>query len=126
MNRTKLVTIETSGKIRELGGITGPITTPCKLDMNIIISLINSGKVVYEVNPENKTEKVRLTRSNLSGDNFVKPEPIKKVYQKVETKPETKCSHKNYNKHRENVVKDIDEQPTKLETADSFIMNKNS
>lgn len=65
MSRTKLVTIESPGKIAALGGILGPITTPCRIDMNIIISLINSGKAVYEVNPKNFKEKTRLTRMNV-------------------------------------------------------------
>ena len=65
MPRTKLVTIESPGKLTALGGILGPITTPCYLDMNIIINLINSGKAVYEVNPKNFKEKTRLTRMNV-------------------------------------------------------------
>lgn len=70
MARTKYVTIESPGKISVLGGLLGPITTPSYIDINIIISLINSGKVVYEVNPSNVKEKIRLTRKNVLNYNF--------------------------------------------------------
>ena len=63
--RTKYVTIESPGKIPALGGLLGPITTPCYLDIDIIIGLINSGKAVYEVNPCNIKEKTRLSRMNV-------------------------------------------------------------
>jgi hypothetical protein len=63
--RTKYVTIESPGKIPALGGLLGPITTPCYLDIDIIIGLINSGKAVYEVNPTNIREKTRLSRVNV-------------------------------------------------------------
>ena len=65
MVNKKYVTIESYGKINILGGIRGPITSPCYLDINVIIALINAGKAVYEVNPENTEEKTRLTRMNV-------------------------------------------------------------
>lgn len=70
MSKTKLVTIESPGKIAALGGILGPIKTPCRMDTDVIITLINSGKLVYEVNPSNVKEKVRLTRLNVLKNNF--------------------------------------------------------
>ena len=70
MARTKLVTVESAGKLAALNGLLGPITTPTVLDVNIIISLINSGKVVYEVNPRNVKEKIRLDRVNVLKANF--------------------------------------------------------
>lgn len=72
MAQTKFVTIESYGKINELGGILGPITTPFYLNINTIISLINARKVVYEVNPANISDKVQLTRKNVLNDNFNK------------------------------------------------------
>lgn len=66
----KYVTIESPGKIGVLGGLVGPITTPSYLDIDIIISLINSGKAVYEVNPANVKEKIRLSRINVLKSNF--------------------------------------------------------
>lgn len=76
MIRTKYVTIESSGKINELGGIIGPITTPTQLDINVIIALINSGKAVYEVNPANIKDKTRLNRMNV----------LKTIYRPAENK----------------------------------------
>ena len=70
MSTTKLVTIESAGKISILGGIQGPITNPCRLSTDSIIELINSGKIVYEVNPKNSKEKIRLTRLNVYKTNF--------------------------------------------------------
>ena len=72
-NRTKYVTIESPGKLPVLGGILGPIKTPCYLDIDIVVRLINMGKLVYEVNPANIREKVRLNRSNVLNTIFVYP-----------------------------------------------------
>lgn len=66
----KLVTIESGGPIRVMGGISGPIKTPTSLSTTAIISLINDNMVVYEVNPKNYNEKIRLTRLNINSDNF--------------------------------------------------------
>lgn len=66
----KLVTIESAGPIKMMGDINGPIKTPCSVSTNVIIDLLNSGKVVYEVNPKNHAEKVRLTRLNVNSNNF--------------------------------------------------------
>ena len=48
MIKSKYVTIESPGKIPQIGGLTGPITTPSYLDISFIISLINAGKVAME------------------------------------------------------------------------------
>ena len=66
----KFVTVESPGKIAILGGLVGPITTPSYIDIDIIISLINAGKAVYEVNPANVKQKVRLSRINVLKSNF--------------------------------------------------------
>lgn len=66
----KLVIIESAGPIEALGGISGPIKTPSSLSTNVISDLINSGKVVYEINPRNYNEKVKLTRLNVNTNNF--------------------------------------------------------
>lgn len=66
----KLVTVESAGPIRLLGNINGPIKTPCSLSTDVIIDLINNNKIVYEVNPKNYNEKVRLTRLNINSDIF--------------------------------------------------------
>ena len=115
MNYTsKLVTIESIGKIHSLGGLNGPITTPTKIKIETIIELINSGKVVYEVNPTNLKDKIRLTRLNVYKNNFVKPEPVKVKHNAPKV-----------------VVKDSDVKHTtsnteKLTSADTFVSNKKS
>lgn len=71
-NEAKLVIIKSTGKIPQLGGMIGPLLTPTKMDISVIISLINGGKIVYEVNPANKSEMVRLDRLNVRKTNFAK------------------------------------------------------
>lgn len=78
MIQSKLVTIETAGKLPVLGGIRGPIHTPTRLSVDIIIQLLNTGKIVMEVNPANYNEKIRLTRLNLLSQNFTKPSTVNK------------------------------------------------
>ena len=70
MKKTKYVIIESSGILKPLGGISGPITTPSYIDISVIVSLINQRKVVYEVNPLDRNEKILLTRLNVFNDNF--------------------------------------------------------
>lgn len=118
MARKKFVTIESSGKILALGGIMGPIKTPSYLDMDIIINLINSGKVVYEVNPANVKEKVRLTRVNVLKHNYEYPlkrsmvNTTKPAVQPVKNMPNT-STHDN--KSTDGSV-----------TVDMFVSNKYS
>lgn len=97
MNITsKLVTIESPGKIPTLGDIVGPIRTPSRLSIDTIIELINAGKVVYEVNPKNINEKVRLSRLNVYKTNFnstiksaveMQKKVVKEIVVKTNTKP---------------------------------------
>lgn len=68
----KLCTITNSGPIPELGGIRGPVTKPTELPMTLIRTLINEGYTIYEVNPMNRNEKVRLTFGNVNTVNFYK------------------------------------------------------
>lgn len=67
---SKLCVILTDGPIAQLGGIRGPITTPTRIDVSAIISMVNSGMAVYEVNPRKHTEKKRLTFANINTNNF--------------------------------------------------------
>lgn len=68
----KLVTVNYNGPIIELGSICGPISTPSQLTIDAISRLVLNKKEVWEYNPNNKREKVRLTLSNLNKDNFNK------------------------------------------------------
>ena len=92
MTDEKLVIIKASCIIPELGGISGPVTTPTSLPVKKILQLINGHKLVYEVNPANYKETVKLTIRNVREVNFKKPvvktEPVK-VEKKVEEKPKT-------------------------------------
>lgn len=68
----KLVVIDSKGSITELGGISGPVINPCSLPVETIVKLINGHKKVYEVNPANKKERLRLNLKNVKMENFPK------------------------------------------------------
>ena len=82
MDDTKLVVIKTTGTIPELGGISGPVTTPSEFPIKKILQMVNGHRLVYEVNPKNYKEQVKLTISNIRQVNFKKEAPA----QKAETK----------------------------------------
>lgn len=96
----KLVTIENSGTINELGGISGPIINPCPIDISTIVHLIHGHKKVYEVNPSNPNQKVLLTLKNVNTVNFpqgnkvTKPKlgPTQAMANKVSTNTTTKSA----------------------------------
>lgn len=73
MTDTKLVTVGYSGLIRELGA-SGPIKHPTEIRMEAIKQMVLFGKVVYEHNPANPSDRVLLTVDNVELDNFAKNE----------------------------------------------------
>lgn len=73
MTDTKLVTVGCSGLIRELGA-SGPIKHPTEIRMEAIKQMVLFGKVVYEHNPANPSDRVLLTVDNVELDNFAKNE----------------------------------------------------
>lgn len=79
MDDTKLVVIKTTSSIPELGGISGPVTTPTELPIKKILQLVNGHRLVYEVNPDNYKEQVKLTISNIRDVNFKKAPVAAKV-----------------------------------------------
>lgn len=87
---SKLVTVAHNGTIVELGGISGPIINPCKVQRSSIIAMINNQKKVYEVNPTNPSEKVLLNLINIDKVNF--PEAVKTVKANVAPTVNTKSS----------------------------------
>lgn len=128
MADSKLVTIESYGSIDVLGGLIGPITTPCNLDINTIVLLINSGKIVYEVNPKKTNEKIRLTRLNVRSNNF---KPVQKAPVKQNTNhSDNKKKKYYYDKNESNDEKKTNVEETKtvekLVIADAFVSNKKS
>lgn len=130
MAQTKYVTVASMGKLAALGGLLGPITTPCHLDISVIIALINDGKVVYEVNPANISDRVRLTRANVLASNFNKAVVLPKKPEvkptKVEVKPQpVKAEVKKEVKKIE--VKEIEvETEERLNGIDIFITNNHA
>lgn len=114
---TKMYIITTAKEIPCLGGITGPITTPVKLNQSDLIWLLNNGFKVYQCNPFDSNEKVLVDRmnmnsitftrnravvtteriENLKGQEMTKPiEPVKKeIKPPVENKQDNKDDKKN-------------------------------
>lgn len=67
----KLITINTSGPIRELPGcICGPVLTPTYISINSIYKMISGGRKIFEINPRNRKEKLLLNKENYNKDNF--------------------------------------------------------
>lgn len=75
--KRKLCKVLTNGPLSELGGITGPIVYPCRIDLRKVVNMVQHGKVVIEVNPKNHKETVRLNIQNVNKNNFPEPERIK-------------------------------------------------
>lgn len=69
----RLFVIPCDGRIPEMGGIRGPITSPIEIPIDKVISMMNRGVIVEEVNPYKKSERVRMTFSNIHTNTFVKP-----------------------------------------------------
>lgn len=76
MAKTLLVTIDHVGRIPLICG-DGPILVPMRVSSQMLNKLVMSGYRVYEHNPNNIHQKVRVTRSNLNEDRFppVVPKP---------------------------------------------------
>ena len=74
--KKKLITIATKGSLSELGGILGPVILPEYVEISKVTALVCNRKKVYEVNPNNHSEKILLTIQNVNRDNFP-PAPIK-------------------------------------------------
>lgn len=69
----RLFVIPCDGRIPEMGGIRGPITSPIEIPIDKVISMMNRGVIVEEVNPYKKSERVRMTFSNIHTTSFTKP-----------------------------------------------------
>lgn len=132
----KLITIESTGPIKMMGNINGPISTPCSVSTTVIIDLLNSGKVVYEVNPKNHAEKVRLTRLNVNSNNFPtnntskvdsRKQAIKTRIRKHEERVQKAVAEKEAAKKETlKQVQTTTEVKTTNSSSGSFISNKNS
>lgn len=120
----RICKIPYTGVIAELGHIQGPVSK-CRLTTAQIKRLISNGKRVYELNPKNLKEEVKLTLTNCETSPFevsakntiTTQEPEKTITvnvtntgdEKVEEKPDevqqntTKNeNHKNHNDFKKN------------------------
>lgn len=75
----KLITVNSSGVISELGGINGPILNPFYATIETINTMVTRHRNVYEVNPKNYKERVLLTISNYRKQNFTVSAPVTTV-----------------------------------------------
>ena len=66
----KFYIINTTEKIHCLNHITGPITKPTEMSMTDALGLVKQGMEVYEVNPYNNNEKVKVTPFNYNNIQF--------------------------------------------------------
>ena len=65
----KLYTVQSTGVIPGLG-INGPLTTPTKMEFLHVLDMVKKHYVVYEHNPSDTTEKVRVTINNINSIKF--------------------------------------------------------
>ena len=72
MSESRLYTIGTASPIEALGNIVGPLTVPTKIDHNSIVKMLKNGYVIYQHNPYDLTEKVRVTKMNINTIKFTK------------------------------------------------------
>lgn len=86
--KRKLVKVLTNGPIPELGNIAGPIMYPCRINMRSIVNMVQNGKKVVEINPNNYDETVELNIQNVNKDNFPAPDKYVMPTIPVETKKE--------------------------------------
>lgn len=66
----KLYTVASNGPISCLADIQGPLTTPTKMEFIDVLNMVKKGYVVYEHNPADLTEKVRVTINNINSIKF--------------------------------------------------------
>ena len=126
---TKMYIITTAKEIPCLGGITGPITTPVKLNQSDLIWLLNNGFKVYQCNPFDSNEKVLVDRMNMNNITFtrnravVTTERMENLKNQEMTKPiepvkkENKPVVENNQNTKDDKSSDTD---NKVNKADSF------
>lgn len=62
----KLYTVASAKPICGMGGIQGPLTTPSKIKFNDVLEMVRKGYEIYQVNPVDHSEKVRVSISNIN------------------------------------------------------------
>lgn len=63
-------TIASALPIKALGNINGPLTTPVQIPFADVLDMLRKNYVIYEHNPVNKAEKVRVTIDNVNNITF--------------------------------------------------------
>ena len=66
----KLYIVETRQPIYGLDGIVGPLTTPTEISFKNVLEMVNRGYIIYQVNPYDVNEKIRVTKSNINTIRF--------------------------------------------------------
>lgn len=77
-----LVRVGNTGPIPELHFISGPVSK-CRVDERTLYRMVRNGKTVYELNPENPSEEVRLTCTNMTTRHFEKKESFVEASKKL-------------------------------------------
>lgn len=129
-------TIATIGEIPLLGNLSGPITTPIELNIQDVVRLLNDGVVLYQVNPYDKNEKVRVTFDNYTTISFTRKRaaitsnrllnrsiremeaPITPKYKDEKEKVKEEAKKENTNKLANNNNKKDDKKQDKQEKKD--------
>ena len=84
-----LCRVDSTGILPELGCITGPIRR-CRVTDQQLYALVKGGRIVYELNPKDETQMVRMTKLNMNIRQFEqKASTVTKVEETpvVEEKP---------------------------------------
>ena len=68
--KANLYTVADPRPIAYLDGISGPITHPTYIEEDVVIKMVRDGFTVYQHNPYNHNEKVKVTRMNFNSINF--------------------------------------------------------
>ena len=67
---TNLYTVESNREILGLGGIYGPLSEPTAIPYNDVLQMVRLGYKIYQVNPKDPTEKVKVTIKNINTIRF--------------------------------------------------------
>lgn len=78
MELKRLYTVA-DGRIVPGLGIKGPITTPTEMEITDVLKMVTSKYEVYQHNPYNNNEKVRVTLTNLRSIEFSMADGLKAV-----------------------------------------------
>lgn len=66
----KLYVVSSSKVILGMADIQGPLTTPSPIKFADVLEMVRMGYEIYQVNPYDHTEKVRVTVSNINDIKF--------------------------------------------------------